>query len=355
MASVEEDVMVMIPNVSIIVPIYNAEKYLNRCVESLLSQTLRNIEIILVDDGSTDNSGKIANEYFNSDNRIKFIHKKNGGLSSARNAGLNIAVGEYIGFVDSDDWVKKDMYERLYNIASKRSFDIVMSEFYRVTNDGSISEIHLLLKEEQYEGEKIIDEILLPMIGAKNYEKNDVSVDMCVTKNLYRRDIIEKSNIRFVSEREYISEDILFNIEAFRNSTCVGTVKIPLYYYSINVLSLTQTYKKGRYIKECALFEYLKDRLKQIGLFDKGIERLQRTFIGRARVAIIQEARDNQQETVTKRIKNIKEITISETLVNCLKNYPIHHLPLKLCIVTYCMKFQLALLLFLITVNHKRK
>ena len=106
------------PLISVIVPIYKVEKYLSKCIESIIAQEYSNIEIILVDDGSPDNCGKICNDYAIKDNRIKVIHKENGGLSSARNAGIDIAQGEYIGFVDSDDTIEPYMYEKLYNAIS---------------------------------------------------------------------------------------------------------------------------------------------------------------------------------------------------------------------------------------------
>ena len=104
------------PKVSVIVPIYKVEKYLRQCIDSIINQSLKDIEIILVDDGSPDNCPKICDEYKKIDSRIKVIHKKNGGLSSARNAGMKIATGEYIGFVDSDDYVSKEFLEELYLI-----------------------------------------------------------------------------------------------------------------------------------------------------------------------------------------------------------------------------------------------
>ena len=106
-----------LPKVSIIVPCWGVEKYLDRCVESLVNQTLTDIEIILVDDGSTDNCPAMCDRWAEKDSRIKVIHKENGGLSSARNAGLDACTGDYIGFVDSDDWIEPDMYEYLLNIS----------------------------------------------------------------------------------------------------------------------------------------------------------------------------------------------------------------------------------------------
>ena len=113
------------PLLSIIVPVYNVEKYIERCIKSILNQSFTNFELILVDDGSPDNCGKICDEYKKKDSRIKVIHKKNGGLSDARNAGLNIATGKYIGFVDSDDIIHPQMYEKLFNCINKYNSDIV--------------------------------------------------------------------------------------------------------------------------------------------------------------------------------------------------------------------------------------
>ena len=118
--------------ISIIVPIYNVEKYLKKCIDSIINQTYKNLEIILVDDGSPDNCGKICDEYAKKDNRIKVIHKENGGVSSARNVGVENATGEYIGFVDSDDYIEKDMYEVLINNLKKENADISIISNYEV-------------------------------------------------------------------------------------------------------------------------------------------------------------------------------------------------------------------------------
>ncbi len=110
--------------ISIIVPVYNVEKYLKKCVDSIVNQTYKNLEIILVDDGATDNSGKICDELVELDNRIKVYHKKNGGLSDARNYGVERATGDYIGFVDSDDYIDAEMYEKLYEAIKKENVDV---------------------------------------------------------------------------------------------------------------------------------------------------------------------------------------------------------------------------------------
>ena len=125
----------MLPKVSIIVPIYKVENYLSRCVDSIVNQTYSNIEVILVDDGSPDNCGLIADEYEKKDNRIKSVHKENGGLSDARNHGMKYATGEYVLFVDSDDWLKEEMIDTLIHIAIESKADIVQSGFYYAYED----------------------------------------------------------------------------------------------------------------------------------------------------------------------------------------------------------------------------
>ena len=122
--------------VSVIVAVYNIEEYLPRCIDSILAQTYRNLEIILVDDGSTDSSGGICDDYAQKDRRIKVIHKKNGGLSDARNAGLDKVSGDYIGFVDGDDWIDEDMYRAMYEACEKEKAQIAACRYKQITRSG---------------------------------------------------------------------------------------------------------------------------------------------------------------------------------------------------------------------------
>ena len=124
--------------ISIIVPVYNVEKYLEKCIKSILNQTFTDFELILVNDGSTDKSGVICDNYKNIDDRIIVIHKKNEGLSSARNSGLDIAKGRYIGFVDSDDYINNDMYHKLYEALIKNNSDISICKFVKVYDDSEM-------------------------------------------------------------------------------------------------------------------------------------------------------------------------------------------------------------------------
>ena len=181
--------------VSIIVPVFNVEQFLGKCLDSLVNQTLKDIEIICVNDGSTDNSLEILNNYAKQDLRIKIINKKNSGLSTARNTGMKIAQGKYIGFVDSDDWVDLDFYEKLYNSAIKNNADIAVSEIY---------EVHWNRKfyKQKFEKEKCIENI-----EEKFYTLN-IPEYSYVWNKIYKRTKIEKYNFQFIPNLYY--EDRVF-------------------------------------------------------------------------------------------------------------------------------------------------
>ena len=180
--------------VSIIVPVYRVEKYINRCVESLINQTLSDIEIILVDDGSPDNCPAICDEWAKKDNRIKVVHKRNGGLSSARNAGLAVATGKYIGFVDSDDDVEMDMYEKMVSVAEREQVDFVMADYFRIFENGEKYLKTLDIETGRYDKEKIRNEIFPNLIMG---ECIDYGPLLSVCHCIYNADFLQKNNLKF--------------------------------------------------------------------------------------------------------------------------------------------------------------
>lgn len=202
---------------SIIMPIYNTGKYLHKCIKSILSQTLTNFELILVNDGSVDESGQICDEYASQDARIKVIHKKNEGVSIARNTGIEAAQGEYIGFVDSDDWIEPDMYEKLYNLATSKECDIVMCDAVTKYDDKPDEEdtITRLPEDVLLQKKDIYPELLCEFAG---------SAWRCI----YKREIIVNNNIIFPPKVPF-SEDRIFNILAMGVADNIYYTKTPFY------------------------------------------------------------------------------------------------------------------------------
>jgi len=193
----------MQPKISVIIPVYKVEPYLNQCVDSVLAQTYENLEVILVDDGSPDNCGAICDEYAKKDRRVKVIHKENGGLSSARNAGIDIATGEYLNFIDSDDWVESDMLELLYNNLVKCDADISCCDFYMAyanKNEPLSFAVGNLAFNSEQAVERVLKMKFPPSAWAKLYKRHifdDIRypVGKYCEDNFIIIDILSKANI----------------------------------------------------------------------------------------------------------------------------------------------------------------
>ena len=191
-----------LPEVSVIIPVYRVEDYINQCVDSVLSQTFKDFEIILVDDGSTDNCGAICDEYIKYDERIKVIHKSNGGLSDARNAGLELAAGKYIYFLDSDDWINENLLEIVIAYI-REGYDLVAFNSYWAEIDGNSAKItHLSamfeIDDDLSRNEFYIGTFLLSKIGWSAWDR------------VFKRSIIEDNGIRFVDNNKIFLEDLYF-------------------------------------------------------------------------------------------------------------------------------------------------
>lgn len=195
------------PTISIIVPVYNAEKHLRRCIDSILAQTFQDFELILVDDGSTDGSPKICDDYAKRDSRIKVFHKENGGVSAARNIGLEKANGHWIMFVDSDDTIPKDALERLYREGHAKDVDLVMAGYKKIDQEGTLSfsnEKHLRVLSTK-------SDLLLQMFCPTEYPYWGY-----VWSKLFRREIVSHNQIKF-DEQIFFNEDRLFCVEYICN------------------------------------------------------------------------------------------------------------------------------------------
>lgn len=220
----------MKPDISIIVPFYNSEKYLERCIKHIKNQDFTNFEVILVDDGSTDNSPKICNEIVKSDPRFQYAPKENGGVSSARNLGISVARGKYLAFVDSDDFINPEYCRVLFETAEKHNIEILDFGHSYLKN-----KVEVFRKPAFSDNEFVTRPKLLSVL-------KEASANMFlyfVWARIYLASFINEKNIRF-NEKSHLGSDTLFNLEAFLSASSIYSIDTPLYHYIYNDTSLTQ-------------------------------------------------------------------------------------------------------------------
>jgi len=234
----------MLPKVSVVVPIYKVEKYIHRCVESISEQTYQNIEIILVNDGSPDNCGQIIDEYAKKDNRMKVIHKKNGGLSDARNKGMEYVTGEYTLFVDSDDWIERNMIETLIKISLGAQADVVQSAFYYAFHD-------YLLYDNRYFS-KIDSNTLLNNKELMYELVCNEKVKNFAWGKLYKTDLIK--DIPF--KKGVLFEDVFWAHHVMQQVHTYVITHTPMYYYFQRSESIVSNYS----LRNLDIIEGLKER-----------------------------------------------------------------------------------------------
>lgn len=254
------------PKISVIVPVYNVEKYLNRCVDSILAQTFEDFELILVDDGALDSSGDICDEYAQKDYRVKVIHKENSGVSSARNAGIDIATGQYIMFVDSDDYIDETMLEDMVN-ATQSDVDMVITSIEMVSNNKTQK---FQMKDCQYNSHILMEEYAL-----------DEFPNICLNGpccKFYKKSIVSGNYIRF-KENLSLGEDTFFNMDYLMHCHKITTLSKCYYKYMRNEGSLFSRFQKDTYFQGKRVFERVCGVLQELQCSEKSIEAYKRKHI----------------------------------------------------------------------------
>lgn len=325
----------MKPLVSVIVPIYNVEKYIDRCLNSIINQKLENIEIILVDDGSPDNCPQICENYQKRDNRIKVIHKKNEGLGYARNSGMEIADGKYISFIDSDDYISEDFLYKLYTKAVEYDADACLGGNTSVLSTKTLVYEHLFAGKILI-GDEVKSKLLLSMLGYD--EMGNGYTGMSVWRGIYKKSILEKFAISFPSERKYISEDIIFDIAFFAKANKVVISDSVGYFYCYNGDSLTTTYKEDRFEKYKILYNYERQLVRNFKNYYLYEQRITSMFLANIRVTLMQEVNCcilNRQQS---KKKNISKIINDETTQKVISSYDWKKLPVKQRIFCFFIK-----------------
>jgi glycosyltransferase involved in cell wall biosynthesis len=240
--------------VSVIVPVFNVELYLEKCIDSLVVQTYENIEILLVDDGSTDLSKFICDKYSADFENITVIHKKNGGLTSARKAGFLKSTGDYICFVDGDDYLHPDYVKNQVENLEKQDADISICSFSHLKS-GKVSEVLLKAEKSVIEKKDFVANLILPAILQTS--EDAVKIPNFLWLRLFKREVIDDSC--FVSERRVYTEDIFFNLYAYDKANRVALLNKSLYFYRISGGTLTSVYRENKWDMEYERYLKLKN------------------------------------------------------------------------------------------------
>jgi len=309
--------------ISVIVPVYNVERYLERCVESIRNQTYTNLEIILVDDGSPDQCPQICDAYAQKDNRIKVIHKQNGGLGLARNSGLEVATGSYVAFIDSDDWIQATHIETLYLAAIAAQADAAWGAHTVVSIDGKKAVRPTSLEMRTYEREEIRRKILLPLIGADGDFPQDVQVNASSCMNLYSMELIRSEQLAFVSERYAVGEDVFFNIDFCYHARRIVVTGEVGYYYFENVNSISRKYDPNRFQRTLNYYSVSSDRVTRYRLVEEAGHRVERSFLMKVRVALRHVVMSYLPRKA--KLEQIKAFLYHELVQKALNSYPIEN------------------------------
>ncbi|KEZ50329.1 glycosyltransferase [Metabacillus indicus] len=298
--------------ISVIIPVYNAEKYLEACIESLLNQTLKECEFIFVNDGSTDRSRKIIEEKLKTSKQIKLINQKNNGVSSARNNGLEIAKGEYVGFVDADDFIEEEFYETLYKQAIINQSDIIISNYisYRKGEEKVIC--NPLKLDTIYQKKDILNEILPYLIESDQLNS--------IWNKVYKRDIIQHNNILFPNNLS-LGEDGIFNILYLNHANSLKYINYSGYYYRNVEGSATRNIITKDYFKR-ELDIYNNVLVNELNIDKKTIKLLKSKKLVRNSISLIHEYfSPNNKMNLYKRYRFVKKIIRNTDFIDALSQY----------------------------------
>jgi len=337
--------------VSVIIPVYNTKDYLDKCVHSILKQTYQNLEILLVDDGSSDGSAVLCDKLALEDSRIKVIHKQNEGQASARNLGIHAASGEYIMFVDSDDWLDIDAIETLVDHANRNKVDVIHFNYVREFLNKSVFKKNTFLEERVYDGDECNDirRLILGLSGETlAYLENMRFLAPCTLK-MYRADIIQNFDVTFVSLREIGAfEDGLFNFCVFSRVKRFEFLNRAYYHYrKTNKNATTVKYRPDYINRQLKLFSILASIIHKEEAWDLYKDAFQ-SHILYATMEIAFNAL-NREGSTKERYKEIKSVLNHPFFVKVYKDSDLSYLKLKWKIYFFFIKHSMTLPVYLMT------
>jgi len=341
----------MRPFLSIIVPIYKTEQYLSQCIDSILNQTFKDFELILVDDGSPDKCPVICDNYAKKDKRIKVIHKQNGGLVSARKAGLAQATGQYIGFVDSDDWIKLDMYEKMCRVAKTSNADIAICRIILVYDDYNVN-YNEYIKSGYYNKQQLIEKVYPKMICTDKFYNFGLSP--AVWCKIFKKDILDK-NLPHVHNDITVGEDTVCSYPCLLDAESVVIIDDYLYYYRQVVTSMTKSYDAKFFYRIMLVYNTLLEINNKKNVYDI-LPQLDYYMVYLFQRAVFNEVSDTNNISLKAKANHIREMLQTEKLFNCLQRVDMNNFRRKDKLFIYLAKKKFAYLLMIYTILRcKRK
>lgn len=294
---------------TIVVPVYNTKDTLDRTIESIINQSYKKLDILMIDDGSEVDTKKRCDEWITKDGRIRCIHKDNEGLGLTRNRGIKEAKGKYIFFVDSDDYIEQNMVEEMVSKAEEYKADMVCSSFFFDEHEESC-----ILQKGLYE-ENIRDYLLPRLLGRKKTGEDDfLNVSACT--KLYLVDFLKKNNIVYKSERQYIWEDMAFNFDCLLHAERIYIIDKCFYHYCYNAQSITHVYDSNKIDRIVEMYNYLNGAIKSNKISGESCVRLNFSVMGNVRMCIKQVVLYCKKQEALREIQRICNIQEIEKMSN---------------------------------------
>lgn len=320
---------------------YNVKPYLDRCMKSVLNQTFVDWEAILVDDGSTDGSSELCDQYSKLDSRIKVIHKSNEGLGLTRNCGVRNCIGEYVFFLDSDDYIEQDALEILYEDIKKNNADLVAGNFYYQNEL-----VKLPIKGGAYIGDEVKKQIISRIIGSTPGKDDLLSPSAC--GKLYRKSLFIDNDLWFPSERKLIWEDLAFNYNCFLKCNCICLESHPVYRYCYNGKSLTHQYDKDKLKKVMSMYRYMEMRIAETLDEPELYDRLNNNFLGHIRTCLKLEAYYSKDNGLRYALERINEMCSDKEVKGIIRRFPKKYYSKSQAALSWGIEHEVSLLVYLL-------
>jgi glycosyltransferase involved in cell wall biosynthesis len=337
----------MLPKISVIIPVYNVENYLHRCVDSILNQTFQDFEIILINDGSKDNSGQICDDYAQKDRRIKVIHKKNARVSAARNDGIKMANGKYVSFIDSDDWIEPEMYQEMVNKAEEINLDFIMCDYTKKSNNYENKRTQPI-REGYYSKDDIKNELFQCLIMFENIEYPP-TISNCVC--LINLKFLCKNNI-YYEEDIYYDEDLIFGAKIMFHATNFYYLKNHHYYnYFYNPNSTTNTYSEKRWNSFLKINERIKIYFRNTSEYDFSRQiKINMLYLTLSALGQLKYSENEGKD----RKEMIKKIMNHPKVKGIFKDFKLPNVPWRMKVIILLIKFKMASLYSLLLLDKQR-